>query len=62
MEKQTIKIIKLIASEGYILTNGETYSTEVYLGRNDSADNWREITEEEYNEIVKEQVETTEQI
>ena len=35
------------------LTNGETYGREVYLGCNDSIDNWHEITDAEYEEIVK---------
>lgn len=47
MEKSTIEIIKLTASEGMTLTNGETYGKEIYLGCNDSAENWREITESE---------------
>ena len=45
MEKSTIELIKLTASEGMTLTNGETYGKEVYLGVNDSADNWQEIPE-----------------
>ena len=58
MEISTIEIKKITASEGMVLTNGEAYSSvggSVYLGTNDSADNWREITEEEYNDIVAEQ-------
>lgn len=47
MEKSTIELIKLTASEGMTLTNGETYGKEVYLGCNDSADNWREIPDSE---------------
>ena len=39
---------KLTASDGMILTNGETYGRVVYLGTGDSPDNWYEITEEEY--------------
>ena len=45
MKTETIELIKLIASEGMTLTNGETYGKEVYLGVNDSADNWQEIPE-----------------
>lgn len=37
----------LIAREGYVYTNGETFSNVIRLGINDSADNWHEITEEE---------------
>lgn len=51
MKKSTIELIKLTASEGMTLTNGETYSKEIYLGCNDSIDNWREIPESEIPEI-----------
>ena len=40
------------ADSGKVLTNGEAYSSvggQIYLGVNDSPDNWHEITEEEYN-------------
>lgn len=47
MEKTTIKITKLTASEGMTLTNGESYGKEVYLGCNDKAENWHEIPDEE---------------
>ena len=40
----------LIAKEGYVYTNGDTYAKTIRLGVNDSADNWYEITEEEYAE------------
>lgn len=43
MTQATIEIIKLTASEGKTLTNGKMYGKEVYLGCNDSADNWHEI-------------------
>ena len=44
--------IKLIASEGYVLTNGEAYGKEIYLGIYDSPENWHEITDAEYEEIM----------
>ena len=47
MEKSTIELIKLTAAEGMTLTNGETYGKEVYLGVNDSAENWQEIPDTE---------------
>jgi hypothetical protein len=53
MKQETITSIKLIASENMVLTNGETYGKEVYLGTGDNVDNWREITEEEYEQILK---------
>lgn len=39
--------IHLIADEGFILTDGETYSTEVWLGKLDSPSNWYEVPLEE---------------
>jgi hypothetical protein len=55
MEKTTIELTKVTAAEGMWLTNDETYSKEIYLGCNDSIDNWHEITDAEYEEIVKAQ-------
>jgi hypothetical protein len=54
MNITTIELKKLTASVGMTLTNGETFSKEVYLGINDSADNWYEITDEEAEEKIKE--------
>ena len=45
MKQDTVEIKVLTASEGMVLTNGETYSTQVYLGIHDSPDNWHEIPE-----------------
>ena len=56
MEIKTIELRELKAEEGKVLTNGETYSSvggSVFLGINDKVENWREIIEEEYNEIQK---------
>lgn len=56
MKTDTIEIKKLTPSEGMYLTNGETIAEgAVYLGKNDSADNWREITAEEKEKIEEEQ-------
>lgn len=55
MEIKTIELKEVKAEEGKVLTNGETYSSvggSIFLGVNDSIDNWWEITEEEYAEIV----------
>ena len=56
MKKSIIEIEVLTASEGHVLTNGETYTDMVYLGNVDSEENWREIPveeiPEEYNEII----------
>jgi hypothetical protein len=52
MTESKIEITKLTASDGHILTNGDVYGEDVYLGVNDSAENWHEITMEEYDSIV----------
>lgn len=55
--------VKLIASDGMILTNGEAYGRVVFLAINDSPDNWHEITEAEYEarmEIDTEDIATVE--
>lgn len=48
---ETITRIKLTASDGMVLTDGETYDKVVALAVDESADKWHEITEAEYNEI-----------
>lgn len=54
MIETTIEIKKLTASDGHILTNGEAYGKEVYLGVTDKAENWHEITDAEYEAILAE--------
>ena len=41
----------LIAADGMMLTNGEIYVVELWIGNGDSADNWWEITMEEYDAL-----------
>lgn len=44
MMTETIKgMTVLTPSEGKYLTNGETYSTKVYLGKNASESDWWEV-------------------
>ena len=45
----------LTARKGHIYTDGITYGHTITLGTCDCAENWHEITEEEYQEILKEQ-------
>lgn len=55
MKETVIEVRKLTADENFVLTNGEAYGKEVYLGKNDSAGNWREISQAEYDVILAEQ-------
>ena len=54
MKTETIEIKKLVASDGMTLTNGQAYGKIIYLGVNDREENWREITNAEYEKIVAE--------
>lgn len=49
MKTNEIKIVVLEPDEGNVLTNGDVYSDKVYLGKNDSPDNWREVPAEDIN-------------
>ena len=49
MKKESQTIVKLTASEGHILTDGESYGRIVYLAQGDEGEKWYEITEAEYN-------------
>lgn len=60
MTKETITRIKLTASEGHILTDGENYGRIVYLASGDEGEKWHEITEEEYQKILEESEEIRE--
>lgn len=51
----------LKASEGKVLTNGTAYGKTVYLGCTDKAENWYEITQEEYEKIKEEENEGTQE-
>lgn len=46
------KILK--ATKGIILTNGEIYGTEIYLAKGSDGLEFKEITIEEYLELVRE--------
>ena len=45
--------IVLKADEGKVLTDGEVYGRTVMLGESRSAEEFYEIDESEYNEIIK---------
>lgn len=52
MTQQTY--IMLTADEGKMLTNGSVYGKYIALGKGDKAENYYEITEEEYQKLLKE--------
>lgn len=55
MKENIIQLRELEAHPGKVLTNGEIYGEVIYLGINDSAANYYEITIEEYQEILNAQ-------
>lgn len=49
MTKETWKGITILkADDGAYITNEETYSTKVYLGKESSESEWRDASAEEY--------------
>lgn len=53
---KTVELRTLKADENMVLTDGETFSSVggvVYLGVNDSPENWKEVTEAEAEEMKK---------
>ena len=51
MKQEIITRVKLIASDGMMLTNGKVIGREVFLGSGDCADNWYEITQAQAEEM-----------
>lgn len=54
MKSEIITTTVLKADEGKILTDGEVYGKIIYLAKNRSAEEFHEISETEYNEIMEE--------
>lgn len=57
MQTETITMTKIIASDGKVLTDGEVYGKIIFLATTDKAENYHEITDAEYEEIIKKQEE-----
>lgn len=56
MTKEIVSgIVVLNADDGAYITNGDAYSTKVYLGKNANEANWRDATAEEYAEWKRQQ-------
>jgi len=46
MKTNTLDIIIIESENGYLLTNGNTFTRKVYLGVNDTIENWWEVKDE----------------
>lgn len=57
MTSETITRVKLIADNGMMLTDGEVYGKEIFLATGVKTDAFYEITEAEYEEVLKKQEE-----
>lgn len=62
MKTTEITTIKIEADEGKILTDGTTYGSVIFLGAGKSANDFWEITQEEYDKIMEEQEKGVEEI
>lgn len=49
------KRVVIVADKGMILTNGEIYGKTIYLADTDAPENYTEITQEEYYDIIAEE-------
>ena len=47
----------IYADEGKVITDGEIYGVQIFLAEGQSADDFHEITQKEYEEITKAELE-----
>jgi hypothetical protein len=52
----------LVAREGYRYTNGQEYGFKISLGKDAAEEDWWEITEEEYQQIIQEELDRSERL
>ena len=57
MKTSIVTRVVISADEGKMLTNGEIYGKSIYLAEDVSVDDFYEISEDEYHEIMKEREE-----
>lgn len=55
MITENIVLKKIIASDGMVLTDGETYGEIIFLAKDSDITKWHEITKEEYEVILAEE-------
>lgn len=53
MKTETITRLKLTASEGMVLKNGDNYAETVFLTAGQTEDDWTEVPREEYDAFLK---------
>ena len=49
-------MVTIFAEEGMVLTDGEIFGTTISLAEGRSADDFREITKEEYDKLQEEEL------
>ena len=53
MKTERITRLKLTASEGMVLKNGDNYAETVFLAAGQTEDDWKEVPREEYDAFLK---------
>lgn len=51
MQTTKITLTKLVASDGFLLTDGSSFGREIYVGKGSDPSVWREVSEAEAAEM-----------
>lgn len=51
MKTAKITLTKLVASDGFLLTDGSSFGQEIYVGKGSDPSIWREVSEAEAAEM-----------